>query len=136
MKARILTFLCLALALSAVGCGKEPAYVTDRSVSVESLKGKWEGVESNGKVKAYVTFEDEFIQIEYINELNSKTRDSYRVTAIGGEMVLTIENMMEPLWVAVNGNQLRFELSPEDSRKVSVPTITMLTFRKIQEIKL
>lgn len=86
-------------------------------------------------MRAVIAFgdDDDRVDIQYVGEPFSVSSRSYTLlpeAITEDKTVLYIESFHEVFYPVMRGNELRLELSETDSRKVDVPTLSMLTYRR------
>lgn len=119
-------YFVIALVFLLIQCGS--SQMTDR----ESLIGKWEGRNTQGKTEAYLIIQEDSIYLEFVSEPISSSTHSYRLIETDGQLRIKIEGIEETLIVVFNEQgQMTFDLDDVDRQKVHAPLLSTLKYSKI-----
>ncbi len=119
-------YFVIALVFVLIQCGS--SQMTDR----ESLMGKWEGRNTEGKTAAYLIIQKDSIYIEFVSEPISSSTHSYRLIETDRQLRIKIEGIEETLLVVINEQgQMTFDLDDVDRQKVHVPLLSTLRYVKL-----
>lgn len=127
---RMFLLILLCTFLSGCNVATESTNFPPPAPSDISFLGEWEGRRNQTAVECRVRFDENFVDIEFIGEPSSRTRDAYTATKIGNEITLNVENIPEPLTLVIHNDKLFFGLSEQGRMKEDVPRITTYNFRR------